>query len=90
MYDLRSSRKRSRKPEQQEGTTPQDIPRVTDKGKGKLNPNSSKVKFSSYKEYNSSEVHTEEKEPILIKNTSDKEREAELGDVEKGQPAFNL
>lgn len=31
-----------------------------------------------------------EKAHVLIKTTSDKERKAELGGVEKGQPSFNL
>lgn len=55
-----------------------------------MNPESSKVKVSSNKECNSSKGHMEENAPFLIKTTNDKEREAELGGVEKGQPAFNL
>lgn len=56
-YDLRSSRKRSREPEQLEGTAPQDIPSILDKGKGNLNTESSKIKVSSNKENNSSKGH---------------------------------
>lgn len=48
-YDLRYWGKRSREPKEQEGTSPQDIPLVTDKGKGKLNLDASKVKFCSNK-----------------------------------------
>jgi len=66
-YDLRSSRKRSREPKQQEGTAPQDIPPVPDKGKGKLNPHSSKIKVSSNKESNSSDGHIENEAPVLLK-----------------------
>jgi hypothetical protein len=89
-YDLRSSRKRSREPEQQEGTAPQVIPPVLDKGKGKLNPDPSKIKVSSNKESNSSEGHTEKEAPVLIKTTSGKEERTELGGIEKVQPTFNL
>ncbi len=45
-YDLRSSKKRPRELEQQEETAPQNVSRVLNKGKGKLNPDLSKVKFS--------------------------------------------
>lgn len=37
-YNLRSSKKRSREPEQQEGSSPQVAPPTPDKGKGKLHP----------------------------------------------------
>lgn len=52
-YDLRASKKRSREPEQQEETTPQEIPPMLNEGRGKFNTDSSKVKVSLNKECNS-------------------------------------
>lgn len=83
-YDLEYSRKRLREVEQQEGTAPKDNPHVPNKWKGNLNPDSSKVKVPLNKECNSSKEHTEEKAHVLIKTTREKEREIELGGVEKG------
>lgn len=83
-YDLRSSKNRSRELKQQEEIVPQDILPVLNKGKGNLNPDSSEVKVCLNKECNSSEEHTKEKAPILIKTINDKEREVDLGGVEKG------
>ena len=79
-YDLRSSKKRSRETEQQEETSPQTVPPLLNKGKGKLNPESSKVKSSLNKGCNSSEEHTKEKTLVLLKATYEKEREIEEDD----------
>lgn len=89
-YDLRSSRKRLRELEQQEGTTPQVIPPVLDKVKGKLNPNSSKTKVPSNKESNSSKGHSKKETPVLQNTASGKEGEAKPRGIEKFQPTFNL
>lgn len=89
-YDLISSRKISRDPEQQEGTSPQVIPPVPNKGKGKLNPNSSKIKLSTNKEGNSSKGHAKKEAPILQKTANGKEGEAEPGGIEIVEPTFNI
>lgn len=89
-YDLRSSKKTSREPEQQEGVDPQVIPPVLDKGKGKINPDPSKIKVSSNKENNSSKGHIEKEAPVLLKTASGKEEGVEPGGIEKIQPTFNL
>lgn len=52
--DLRSSKKRSREAEQQEEISPENVSPVLNKGKEKLNPDSSKLKASLNKEFNSS------------------------------------
>jgi len=82
-YDIRSSKKRSREPEQQEGTSPQVIPPVLDKWKSKINPDPSNIKVSSNKERNNSEAHTEKEAPVLLKTIGGKEGEAEPGGTEK-------
>lgn len=61
---------------------------MPDKGKGKLNPDLSEVKVPLNKECNNYEEHTEEKAHVLIKTTCEKEREVEIGGIEKGQSTF--
>ena len=55
-----------------------------------MRPNSSKLKASLNKEYNIFEEHMKEKAPVIMKTISDKEREVEMGGIEKGQSAFNI
>ena len=77
-YDLRYSKKRSREPKQQEGTSPQVVPPILNKGKGKLNPNPSKIEVSSNEEITSSEGHIEKERKVERKKKGEKEREREI------------
>lgn len=88
-YDLRSSKNRTRELEQQRKAAPQVVPLVLNKGKGKLNPNPSKIKVSSNEERTSSEGHIEKGTPILPKTTSGEEEGTEPRSTKKIQLAFN-
>ena len=71
-YNLISSKKRSREPEKLEGTAPQVIPPVPDKGKGKLHLDPPKTRVSTNKKRNGPKEHTKKEAPILLTTTSGK------------------
>lgn len=90
-YDLISSRKRLREPDQEEGVSPQDTFIAPEKGNGKLDPDTPKVKYSLTQGGGRSKEGIEEKPLTLVKPTYQKQREQiESGSMEKGQSIFNL
>lgn len=64
-YNRRSSKNRSREPEQQEETAPQVTPPVLEKRKGKLNSDLARIKVHLNKEINGSGEHTTKEAFVL-------------------------
>lgn len=67
----------SRGEDQQEGVSPQDPPTTLDKGKKGLDPNLSRIKDIPNQYGCKPKEETEEKPPIPLKQTYEKEKEKE-------------